>query len=481
MPLVKLPFATSPYKNVDESALDATDESIVDGFIDELNNLNKRPGNEMVIDLGVNMPVDGLYWWIGKKYLIAICDGRVFKITYAAGVYTSTEIVGAGVALPKRVQPVFAEQGNTFIGHKLVITCGSTMIYTDGTNLYNISDADAPTTATHVAYIDGYILANNQNNDQINFSNINDPTAWEALDYFTCESNPDDIQSLLVGNGEVYCVGNFTTEIWYDDGVTPFSRSAVIPIGTIARYSTVLINGSIYMLGNDKKVYRLVGGRQAEIISMPFDKFIQGFTTVTDAVGYNYIVDGLSFYVLTFPTENRTIAYDYVLNRWYEWGQWSNNPLTLNPYDRFIGQSYCYCPDWGLHLVGCRWFTGYIYKASKNYFLDNTTKIRTFCRTGHISHGTLKNKIATSLVSRIRRGTANTDTTEGEIVMRWRNDKKTWGNPHVISLGLTGDYEIVKRFYRLGTYRTRQYEIVHASSCPFIMSQLEEEVEVLER
>jgi hypothetical protein len=81
MPTNKIPIWLGSNKNVDEYGLGALSAELRDAFIDELQNVRKRPGVEPVIALGTDARIDGLYWWEKQEALIAVSDSSVFKIT----------------------------------------------------------------------------------------------------------------------------------------------------------------------------------------------------------------------------------------------------------------------------------------------------------------------------------------------------------------------------------------------------------------
>lgn len=68
---------------------------------------------------------------------------------------------------------------------------------------------------------------------------------------------------------------------------------------------------------------------------------------------------------------------------------------------------------------------------------------------------------------------------EPELLIRWRNDgKPEWSNYRKISLGNSGETEIVKKLRGLGRYRTRQYELVCTSKFPMTIAMVEEFVKL---
>jgi hypothetical protein len=63
-----------------------------------------------------------------------------------------------------------------------------------------------------------------------------------------------------------------------------------------------------------------------ENISNPnLSRYLRSFISVSDAIGDYLFIDGKHFYMLTFPSEQKTIVYDIAMNQWYEWSYWNAN------------------------------------------------------------------------------------------------------------------------------------------------------------
>lgn len=485
---IKIPVNELPYKNTEEDALDLFGDVLIDGFIETIPDRNikvsrKRPGlGTKKIDLGTNKPVDGIYWWNGRKCGIAVSDGRVFKITNAAGTLTATQLTGA--TIDKGTNVTFCETGSTLTGFKLILAARGKIYYSnDGVVLQAVADADAPTAVSHVAFLDQYILANKTGTGEFYFSAVGDYTDWSPTDFFSAEAKPDDLVALLTAYREIYLLGEQTIEVWYNDGVTPFSRVTMLEYGTLAPYSACFDGGDLYFLNQEKKICRLVNGRTPQILSQSYDKFIQThITTISDAKAYILSLEGKKWYVCNFPTENRTIVYDINENAWYEWGKYQVTAIKETQlYNRFLGNCYAFCPDWGMNLLGSR-LDGKIYDMSFNNHHDDEDIIRFVKRTGNISHGTSLKKISSQLLWRATSGKGKDDGSEDFFTFRFRDDgRKVWSNERQVSLGARGNYKTRKKFCRLGMYETRQYEIVHATKAPFTLIEAEELVEVLNR
>ena len=104
MPKVKIPTKSPIYQNIDEMALSKYNAALIDGYMDEGGNTHRRPGLTLWNNLAAGGKIDGLYCWnAAGGYLIAVSNGRIFRVTTAAGV--PEEITGG--TLVSGVRPSF--------------------------------------------------------------------------------------------------------------------------------------------------------------------------------------------------------------------------------------------------------------------------------------------------------------------------------------------------------------------------------------
>lgn len=472
MPKIPLPVLYS--RTLDDSGLpDAVGARLVDGYVENLTgmsqpNIRKRFGLTLFCDLESSAPVDGLYWWDAKGVVIAVSGGNVFKVSSSDGNCSSV----TGDALSVIGHTTFADNGSY-----IVMASGGRMItYDNSSPTAFMADADAPTAVSHVGYMDRYILANVYGTTRFQWSDVNAPLTWTSTSYADPESKPDILLALHIGWREITLFGKESIEIWYNDGTNPFSRleGAYVERGCAAAHSIVNAGGVWVWLDHERRI-SMLEGRTVKLISGPYDGLIRNINSVADAYANFISIGGHAFYLLTFPSENLTVAYDLATDSWAEWGYWDN---TTGVHQAWLGKSYCYATRWQFHLVGDR-TTGKIYKLDISSFLDCCNEIRTVIRTGQVSHGTLKNKRSDSLLMRCKRGVGGVGEDEPVAEVRWRNDNGNWGKIQRVGLGKIGEREMVKKLSRLGMYRARQYEIIHSAESDFVISDLEEEVEVL--
>lgn len=470
----EFPLTGPSNESVEEAELDQWASTIVDAIptvVEGKLHLSKRPGLTAWIDLGTSLPVDGLYWWDKQRCLLAVSAGRVWKITDQAG--TITEITGS-TALRSSALVTFADDGT-----RCAMANGANIVHTDLSTLTTLADADAPTAVTHIAELDGYILANNTNTGNIQFSAIRDMTTWAAADVFNAESRPDDVVALQVGFREIATLGRESVEFWANDGVTPFSRisGSAQPFGISAPYSLALV-GSTWMWLSDKRQFVTMQGRQVVTMTTPYDRVMQRYQAVDDAVGYATTIDGNPIYVLNFPTARQSLAYNYVTQQWCKWGYWDGNRAQ---YERYRGQTYAYAKSWNYHLVG-DYANGIIYKASREVFTDNGNPIRTLIRSGNVSHGLEATKQSNIFRLRCKRGLGNSSVANPQVMMRQRIDSKPrWSNERWKSLGRVGQHETTIDWRRNGVYKTVQRELVHTDNSDFVVVSAKEDLTWLGR
>ena len=397
----------------------------------------------------------------------------MWKISDSGG--TRTELTGSS-ALRSSALVTFAPGDN---GNRLVMANGGRMVHTDGSTLTTMADADAPTEVTHVTELDGYLIANAVGSGRAHFSAFDDFSDWNALDFVTAEAQSDDIVALGEAYREVIMLGRESVEFFYNDGQTPFSRiqGSAQPFGIEATHSLAQLGQSWMWLSNTRRLVTMQGRNVVEV-SSPYDRLIQEFASVDDAVGYAVSVSGYQLYVLNFPTARTTLCFNLQNQMWHKWGYWESQQAQ---YQRFRGQSYCFARSWNAHLVG-DYENGTLYKMDRANFTDAGNPIRTLLRTGHLNHGVHWTKRSNCFRLWCKRGVANADCANPQVMLRRRIDNKAnWGNERWKDLGRTGHHEPFIDWNRNGIYRTCQYELVHSDPTEFVVMGAQDNVEGLGR
>jgi hypothetical protein len=237
-------------------------------------------------------------------------------------------------------------------GTQLFIACGEKgYIYNESTNQFaEITDPDFPGAVT-VCYLDGYFVFNEPNSQKIWVSQLLDGTSIEPLDFASAEGSPDGVVAVINDHKELWVFGTDTTEVWYNAGLADFPlapiQGAFNEVGCVAAFSVVKLDNSIFWLGSDPRgegiVYRADGYTAKRVSTHAVEWQIQQYSDITDAVAYSYQQEGHTFYVLNFPTANRTWVYDVSTGAWHERASFNNGILgrhRSNSYCNFQGQAF---------------------------------------------------------------------------------------------------------------------------------------------
>lgn len=449
---------------------------ITNGYTTETDGVSKRPGLSLAKSLGNSRPVTSLFWWPHKPFCIASLGPYLYRLDYG-GSLTATELTGSAYLLngPRPTYAV-AELSNVVT---LFAANGGKIGYTDGTTAYaEIADADAPTQVTHVAYLDFYLLANSLNSNRWYFSDVRAPGTWSSLSYKEASSDPDVIQALHVMNREIYLFGKKSIEVWQNTGSTfTFERvdGGFIESGLLAPYSVISQENNFTWLDSNRRVVQFDGRSVTPISkSNSFAKKIQALGNISDCYGESLEIAGQSFLVFHFPSANATYVYNRTSDDWAVWDKWNSETATS---DRWMSNCTTFCPDWNLHLAGDK-SNGNIYFVSPDYVNDDSTPIRFEILTGHLDHSTLRTKRSDELRFRARRG--YNGASNPFMHVKWKDNNRTgWSNGRQISLGSSGETDIVRRIQRSGTYRTRQWSFSTTANVPVSISAVEEDITVM--
>ncbi len=454
---VDVPLTTRVYRNIDESMARDNAARMIDGYLDEEANMNSRPGFEHLFTVGILIPsasydvIDGLFWWSHQSRLVILSNGYLW---YATTADQSDGTFGIGDLMGNvGTKASFATDGT-----KLYVANGGRIYHVQVAGVQTVmADADAPTQVTHLGELDGYLLANSVGTKKIFFSELEDGTVWSALDFFSAGSDPDIVVAMHIFQKQIFAFGPLTTEIWQNDGVTPFSRveGGVIETGCIAPYSIIKTKNSMMWLNSEKRFVKY-SGNGIEEISTPYDKDIMNYSTVSDCEGEEIIIDGKSFYKFEFPTIGKTLVYNLSEE---DWGEWSYYNTGTGEHERFLGRCYAFSPLFNRHYLGSRKLDGKIFAFNEGEATDAGNPIRMYRLTGKISYGTHKEKINNYFMLRAKRGQA-TDDSEPVMTLRYRVDGEQWSNEIQLSLGQMADTYNVIKLESLGCYRNIQYEIV---------------------
>jgi len=377
---------------------------IVNGYIENSGGLpaiKLRPGLTLLHDLGRNARVD-TYWWEAKRILVIVCSRKIYaKTSVTAEPVDITPLISTH-APDFGVKMMFAadEYGVTMTTGRYLIWWGGDITQ----RAARITDANAPTSISSIAYLKGYMIASIPNTQTFQwalYSGTDDrtqPPPWNPLS-ISASASPDDIICMAAGWEELFILGRESAQSHYasGDATIPFPalNGSVVETGTInANTLQKLGNAWIYFTPNYQVVR--VEGRSPVVVSHAIDRKLRALQYFDDAEAFVLFE---RFYVMTFRRDGQTFVYDLHTKLWYQWGTWDDEAIK---YREFKGLSATYAKSWGLQIVGGA--DGRIYEMQYGLTSDADELIRFRLRSGNYDHGTSVLKFASELYMRLRRG-----------------------------------------------------------------------------
>lgn len=353
-------------------------------------------------------------------------------------------------------------------GYQLFLACNPDgFIYDEQANTFTqITDPDFPGAVT-VTYLDGYFVFNEPESQRLWITSLLDGTMIYPLDFASAEGLPDLLQCVMSNNRELWAFGTDTTEVWYNAGTSPFPlqriQGAFNETGCLAPYSVAKLDNSVFWLGNDPRgygmVYRNQGYLASRVSTHAVEYAIQQYGDTSNAIAYTYQQEGHAFYVLTFPTVNKTWVYDVATGAWHERACFSNGYFTRHC-------SNCQTNFQNNTVVG-DYLNGNIYALDLGVYTDNDAVQKWVRSWRALPQGTndLKRTVQHALQLEVESGTGLSDGQGSDpmVMLRWSDDGgHTWSNEHWMSVGKVGEYYRRVIWRRLGMtnkLRDRVYEI----------------------
>jgi len=316
------------------------------------------------------------------------------------------------------------------------------------------------TGGTNVDIVDNYFVYNRPDTQQFGASAVLSPIS-AALSFSSKDGAPDDLVTLIVDHREIYLLGETSSEVWVDQGTSPFPFQRIpgtsTQHGIVSAFSVARLGNSFaYLSKNNRGTAQIVqmNGYVPERISTHAVENSLSGKTITDAVAWTYQIEGHEVYVISFPSIQLTWCYDIASKMWHKW-LYTNN---LGQYERCRGN--CAAVFQGYVLVG-DYSNGKIYHLDKNIYTDDGQNVRRLRRAPHLV-ADFQREYFDELQIQFQPG-VGLSTGIGEdpqAMLRWSNDGgSTWSNEHWTSIGRMGKYTNRAIWRRLGTARDRIFEV----------------------
>lgn len=402
----------------------------------------------------------GLFEQNGVLYKVT---GQTLYSVVENGTHTSL------ATIPGADRCVFAALGDFVI----IVTGG--VVYTwDGVSLLTGTGTDFET-PNSVCSLNSQAIYDGDG-ARFSVSNVSEPLTINGLNYGTAESSPDDILRVYEMSQIILLFGLKTIEPWWNtgDGNPPFDRveTGIVQTGLGALHSTANNDTVLYFYGNDDQVYVLQGYNAAAISPETLAREFAGYVTASDAIGWCMTLQGKNFYVLTFPTANKTWCYQ-------EGGEWFELS-SGNEGGRWIANSYAYC-------YRKHWITDYrngnLYELDDLTYTENGDTIIRTRDTAPLHAGLLKPEWTGKRLEMNRLElmveTGIGSTTEPEIVVQFSDDGgRTWSTQLTGTLGVAGEYMWKVEWFALGSFDTRLIRLQASGAFPYQIYSAVADVEI---
>lgn len=430
----------------------------------------------------------------------------VVTLTVTAVSYGSlaigTTIIGAGIPTGTIITALGTGTGGagTYILSGSSLTVSSQTIYAHQFTILPSTDG-AFQGGTVVDVNDNYFIYSRPNSQQFAVSDLLSPIT-RALSFGSKFTSPDNLVSLIANNGQLYLLGEKSSEVWNDQGTFPLAYQRIpgssTQQGIVAPYSVAKIGNSFcYVSQNIRGLNQIVlmNGYTPERISTHAVEQTLLDQYTADAVAYTYQLEGHEVYVVNFPTIDITWAFDFTTGLWHKWLWVDEN----NIYHRH--RSNCAAVFQGIVVVG-DWENGNLYQLDQAVYTDNGGEIRRLRRAPHLVADLQRQYfdelqiqfqpgVGTGGFSRDRNIYLGSPYTiplstplrlelqqiyvlgyAGQIrpndvlynpkaMLRWSNDGgSTWSKEYWQDIGQQGQYRHRAMWRRLGMARDRVFEVV---------------------
>ncbi len=326
-----------------------------------------------------------------------------------------------------------------------------------------------------VDFLDGYLTLNEPGTPNFYCSEAYQ-VVFNALFFGTKTAWPDNIQTIIAVEREMWLLGVYKSEVWYNAGQVPFPFSPqpglIVEHGCCAVYSASKQDVNIFWLSQSPEGARMAMKSNRHIAERISTHAIEAewltYPRVDDAIGQTFQVRGHAFWAIHFPTADRTWCYDVATKQWFEIATYDNNGIQ----HRWACAFSCYA--YGKNL-GLDWRTGALYQIDETNFTDNNVPIVCIRSLPHILDNENYDRVTLwKVIADLQAGTASgtvAQQTTGSpwslgfsngfggvtiiepptVSMRVSRDRGfSWGNARMMPMGASGLYNNTPTWNRNG-------------------------------
>lgn len=444
-----VPIKSKLFKNVPETILTNSNAALENCYQAENGAHVRFPGLKPFCEVEGISPVY-LHDWKGD--LAAVSNGKVYRVDRKG---TVNNVTGVPVSGGRR--PVFDKTDD-----ELLMAAGGPIIRLAGTETEVLAE-EAPNT-THVGFVDGYVVAIEEDSGRFYHAEAGTPRVWNPLDVFAAESRPDDANALAVTPRRELLICGLDSIEQYErlpSGTVPFFRRGTVGEGVFSPYTLVTADNGAWVVNKEREFVRFAG-QVSDVASDYINQSLEDIDDWTEAWADLFHTQGQKFIILQMPnatnsygTKGVTALYDYRQSRWFNLFGWDDENGTPI---RWPGWSYH--KMWGREFVGCN---GKILELDRDTHTNDGQTQRMLGRTGHIDKwGEVS---VDNLRIRIKRGVVGSNDADPVISVRAIRDNGKPTRWKSKGLGKAGDRTMNIEFGGMGWAHAWQFEYMVTDAC----------------
>lgn len=324
--------------------------------------------------------------------------------------------------------------------------------------------------ADGVDYIDAFLFFNKPGTPQFYCTTSETVTPFDANYFANKTGYADNLVRAVAMHREIWLIGEVTTEVWYDAGgaTFPFAEvpGAFIQHGCAAKFSVAVKHEQIFWLSKNLQGECIVlcasGYDVARVSTHAIEWAISQYETISDAIGFIYQEAGHEFYVLTFPTADKTWVYDNISGLWHE-RMW----LDSDGKEHRV-RANCAAFVYGKNVCG-DWQNGNLYLIDQTNYTDNGEPIRRI-RSFPVLMNELKRIGYNKFIADMQVGSAENGASENAeflVALRYSDTGgQSWSDYIYRPVGGVGQFLTTMQWRRLGLGRRRVFELSWSTPVP---------------
>ena len=433
MPKVVLPIANGYYES-DSLPISAQQCTNFYPNIAQAPALNQEtlfgtPGLTQVASASDISNCRGAHEMNGVPYFVI--DGKLYSMSTSYALTDHGQIDGSG-----RVS--MADNGTQML---VLVPGGNGFIYNHVTDTFaQITDPDftANGNPQQVVYIDGYFCLTTDSKKFI-VSALNDGLSYNALDFGTAESDPDEIVAPIVFKNQLFIGGSQTIEAFQNIGGAdfPFQRTGLfLSKGISSPFSIQSIQDTFVFVGaganESPAIWAFAGNEVQKISTTAIDKELSALTDAQISEIYSWAYAEKGAYFVGFALPGTTLVYDTISKRWHERKSFVDGALGAY---RVTALVRAYNQIWAGDLVD-----GRVGLLDQETYTEYGEVIQRTIVTQPFQNN-MESFVVPELELTVESGVGNSASRDPMVGLERSRDGKTWSDARYRKIGKVGEYD----------------------------------------